>query len=58
MNEPNTLEQFLSEIQMDETEAMNLLQDHNIVSSNCVMANEVSDTDCISAIRFLDGILG
>lgn len=41
---PNQLELYLEKHRISETRAMNLLQEHGIVSDNCVTAAEVGDT--------------
>jgi hypothetical protein len=40
---PNQLELYLEKHRIPETRAMNLLQEHGIVSDNCVTAAEVVD---------------
>lgn len=49
----NLLEQFLATQKINETEAMNYLQDHGIVSDNCVWAKDVADVDCERACKVL-----
>jgi hypothetical protein len=39
----NQLELYLEKLRIPETRAMNLLQEHGIVSDNCVTAAEVGD---------------
>lgn len=39
----NQLEMYLKLTGTDEVKAMNLLQEHGIVSDNCVTASEVGD---------------
>jgi hypothetical protein len=48
----NTLQHYLHAQNYDEVEAMNTLQDHGIVSDNCVTAAEVHDTG--KAVAFLN----
>jgi hypothetical protein len=40
----NQLELYLKSTGISEIRAMNLLQEHGIVSDNCVAASEVGDT--------------
>jgi hypothetical protein len=40
----NQLELYLEKLRIPEIRAMNLLQEHGIVSDNCVAASEVGDT--------------
>jgi hypothetical protein len=40
----NQLELYLEKLRIPEIRAMNLLQEHGIVSDNCVTAAEVRDT--------------
>jgi hypothetical protein len=57
MNEPNTLEQFVAEIGMDPIEAANLLTEAGIIADNAVTLHDVCETDCVRAIKFLDGLV-
>lgn len=41
---PNQLELYLERNRIPETRAMNALQNHGIISDNCVTASEVGDT--------------
>lgn len=49
----NVLETFLREQRMDEITAMNDLQNHAVISDNCVMACDVANRDCETAVKFL-----
>jgi hypothetical protein len=49
----NALETFLDASFLDEVEAMNRLQEHGIISDNCILAADVADADCEAAITFL-----
>lgn len=40
----NSLQQYIHYNGIDEVKAMNALQDHGIVSDNCVHASEVKDS--------------
>jgi hypothetical protein len=40
----NSLEHYLRDKGLDETEAMNLLQEHGIVSDNCEWARDVGNS--------------
>lgn len=48
----NVLETFLREQRMDEITAMNDLQNHAVISDNCVMACDVANRDCETAVKF------
>ena len=50
----NTLQHYLYAQNYDEIDAMNTLQDHGIVSDNCVHAAEVGDTG--RAVSFLNNL--
>jgi hypothetical protein len=50
----NTLQHYLHAQSYDEIDAMNTLQDHGIVSDNCVTAAEVGDTG--KAVSFLNNL--
>ena len=52
----NSLEQFLKTYGTSVTEAMNLLQEHGLISDNCVDPSNVTERDCCWAIQFLEGI--
>lgn len=49
----NALQNYLGENNVDETKAMNILQEHGIISDNCVTAADVPDCDAEDAIDFL-----
>jgi hypothetical protein len=49
----NALEKFIHLSGLDETAAMNRLQENNVISDNCIIANDVADVDCGRAIDFL-----
>lgn len=49
----NALESFLAESGMDETKAMNDLQDAAMISDNAVNACDVANVDCLRAVKFL-----
>ncbi len=49
----NALEAFLTESGMDETKAMNQLQDAAMISDNCIWACDVANVDCLRAVKFL-----
>lgn len=49
----NSLEKYLSGRGLDEIQSMNALQDADIVSDNCVLAQDVAECDCTAAIAFL-----
>ena len=51
----NTLQHYLHAQSYDEIDAMNTLQDHGIVSDNCITASEVIDTG--KAVSFLNTLL-
>jgi hypothetical protein len=40
----NSLQDYLAASGLDEVEAMNELQDHGIISDNCISAAEVGDS--------------
>jgi hypothetical protein len=40
----NSLQDYLTATGLDEEEAMNKLQDHGIISDNCISAAEVGDS--------------
>ena len=40
----NSLQDYLSASGLDEVDAMNELQDHGIISDNCISAAEVGDS--------------
>jgi hypothetical protein len=48
----NALQDYIQKNARNETELMNALQDHGIISDNCVTAEEVADTS--KAIAFLE----
>ena len=50
----NTLQHYLFAQNYDEIDTMNLLQNHGIVSDNCVTAAEVHDTG--KAVSFLNNL--
>jgi len=39
----NSLQHYIEKNKLNEVETMNLLQDHGIISDNCVTAAEVAD---------------
>jgi hypothetical protein len=41
--EPNPLRRYLQQIGMSELKAMNVLQDHGVISDNCVKLDEVGN---------------
>ncbi len=49
----NALETFLAESGMDETKAMNQLQDATMISDNAIQARDVANVDCLRAVKFL-----
>lgn len=49
---PNTLEAFLTERGINETEAMNALQNNGIISDNCERASDVANSG--QAVAWLD----
>jgi hypothetical protein len=40
----NSLQHYIEKNKLNEVKTMNLLQDHGIISDNCVTAAEVGDT--------------
>jgi hypothetical protein len=40
----NSLQHYIEKNKLNEVETMNLLQDHGIISDNCVTAADVVDT--------------
>lgn len=40
----NTLKDYITSRKLDETKILNTLQDHGIVSDNCVTSEEVGDS--------------
>jgi len=50
----NTLQHYIHAQNYDEIDTMNTLQDHGIVSDNCVHAAEVHDTG--RAVSFLNNL--
>lgn len=49
----NALERYIAEHKLDETKAMNALQEHGIISDLCVWARDVADVDCKRATDIL-----
>jgi hypothetical protein len=49
----NALEAFLKTRGLEETKAMNALQDNGIISDECIFASHVHDSDCQRAIEWL-----
>lgn len=47
------LQQFITAHGWDPTKAMNLLQEHGVVSDNCVTVADVAVKDHAAAIQFL-----
>ena len=47
----NKLENWIANSETDETKVMNLLQDHGVVSDNCVWAKDCGND--LKAIRWL-----
>jgi hypothetical protein len=54
----NKLVQYLKDKRLNETSAMNLLQDIGIISDNAVYAAEVCDDDAEKAVKHLKSVLG
>jgi hypothetical protein len=40
----NTLKDYITSRKLDETKILNILQDHGIISDNCVTSDEVIDS--------------
>lgn len=40
----NTLKDYITSRKLDETKILNTLQDHGIISDNCVTSDEVMDS--------------
>ena len=50
----NTLEHYIEAHRLNEIEVMNLLQNHGVISDNCVTAAEVGDPG--KAVSFLNNL--
>jgi hypothetical protein len=50
----NSLEKYIWENNFNEAVSMNTLQNCGIVSDNAIRAADVAETDCLSAINFLE----
>lgn len=48
----NSLQDYLAATGLDESQAMNELQEHGVISDNCVTAGEVGDSG--KAVAWLD----
>lgn len=48
----NSLQDYLAATSLDETRAMNELQEHGVISDNCVTAADVGDSG--KAVAWLD----
>ncbi|MES2367015.1 MAG: hypothetical protein V4563_14160 [Pseudomonadota bacterium] len=49
----NALEYYLMTSGMNDTAAMNKLQDAGVISDNCVHVSEVAYSDCEKAVAYL-----
>jgi hypothetical protein len=49
-----SLEKYPLQHNLDPIEATNVLQDHNVISDNCVNASDVAPADCFRACVFLE----
>jgi hypothetical protein len=52
-----TLETHIIENKLDETKAMNVLQDRGIISDNCIDVKDVAEADCERAIAVLEKVM-
>jgi hypothetical protein len=50
---PNVLETLLMTRNIDPHRAMNLLQEHGIVSDECIHASDVATSDCWRAVEWI-----
>lgn len=48
----NTLQHYIEAHRLNETEVMNILQDHGVISDNCVSAADVAGSG--KAVAFLN----
>lgn len=51
----NALQLYIRKMNLNECQVMNLLQDHGIISDNCVNAADVASEDCGRAVEFASG---
>ena len=49
----NSLESFLEAQGLDESSAMNKLQDAGVISDNAITAQDVANGDCLRAVKWL-----
>jgi len=40
----NTLKEYITSRKLDENKILNILQDHGIISDNCITSDEVGDS--------------
>lgn len=52
----NTLQTFLKSKGIDESSAMNILQESGVISDNCVEVKDVAESDCLVAISYLNHV--
>lgn len=57
MKNGTTLAEWISKKGMDPVEAMNRLQEHGVISDNCVSLEDVAKADYERAIYFLESPL-
>lgn len=50
----NSLQLYITQNALDPIVAMNDLQNHNVISDNCIDASEVASADCFRACMFLE----